>query len=87
MDCGLNVIEQVDILYEIKNSNQSNFDKIKQYKKYLLDDKSYRFPDIFLEFIARERLDLKFTQNEINDMRAKFDLKTEQIKTENETPI
>ena len=87
MDCGLNVIEQVDILYEIKNSNQSNFDKIKQYKKYLLDDKSYRFPDIFLEFIARERLDLKFTKDEIIDMRQKFDLKTEQIKNENETPI
>tara|TARA_R110000796_G_scaffold106224_2_gene216615 strand:+ start:217 stop:480 length:264 start_codon:yes stop_codon:yes gene_type:complete len=87
MDCGLGVIEQVDILYEIKNSNQSNYDKIKQYKKYLLDDKSYRFPDIFLEFIARERLDLKFTKDEIIDMRQKFDLKTEQIKTENETPI
>ena len=87
MDCGLGVIDGIDILDEIKNSNQSNYDKIKQYKKYLLDDKSYRFPDIFLEFIARERLDLKFTQDEINDMRAKFDLKTEQIKTENETPI
>lgn len=32
---------------------------------YLLNDCNYRLPDIFLEFIAREKLEYKYTEQEI----------------------
>jgi hypothetical protein len=87
MDCGLGIIDGIDILERIKSSNQTDYQKITEYKKYLLDDKSYRFPDMFLEFIARERLDLKFTEEEIATMREQSNLSQQRIKEEDAIPI
>ncbi len=80
MDSGLGMIKEKSVLEKIKNSTSSNYNKIKEYKKYLLDDKNFRFPEQFLEIIAREHLGLQYTEDEIQTMRDQFDLKKQEIK-------
>mgnify|MGYP003663487170 FL=1 len=77
MDTGLGFIEEVDKLTEIKNSSYDPIDKIRLYKDYLLNDCNYRLPDVFLEFVAREKLDLKYTEEEINNMKQQYHRKKE----------
>tara|TARA_R110000851_G_scaffold28945_1_gene80327 strand:- start:848 stop:1153 length:306 start_codon:yes stop_codon:yes gene_type:complete len=79
MDSGLGFIEEVDKLKEIKNSSYDPNDKIRMYKDYLLNDCNYRLPDIFLEFVAREKLDLKYTEEEITNMKEQYYRKKEII--------
>ena len=82
MDCGLSFIEEVDKLTEIKNSSYDPIDKIRLYKDYLLNDCNYRLPDIFLEFVAREQLDLKYTEAEINNMKEQYYHKKEIVENQ-----
>ena len=86
MDCGLSVAPPKDMLKEIKESGQSDYVKIREYKKYLLDDQNLRFPDIFLEFIARERLELPFSEEEIREMREHSQQKQEEIEIQDAMP-
>ena len=79
MDSGLGFIEEVDRLKEIKNSTYDPSDKIRMYKDYLLNECNYRLPDIFLEFVAREKLDLKYTEEEITNMKEQYYRKKEII--------
>tara|TARA_R110000803_G_scaffold4467_2_gene15039 strand:- start:120 stop:419 length:300 start_codon:yes stop_codon:yes gene_type:complete len=82
MDCGLGFLEEVDKLTEIKNSSYDPIDKIRLYKEYLLNDCNYRLPDIFLEFVAREKLDLKYTEAEINNMKEQYYHKKEIVENQ-----
>ena len=76
--------EERDIIGEIKsNIKLTKKEKIEKYKDYLLNDCNYRLPDIFLEFIAREQLDCKFTEEEIKNMREHFHRKQEEIEDQN----
>ena len=76
--------EERDIISEIKyNDKLTKKEKIKKYKDYLLDDCNYRLPDIFLEFVAREHLDLKYREEEIINMREQFHRKQEEIEEQN----
>tara|TARA_R110000796_G_scaffold177266_2_gene294115 strand:- start:4244 stop:4543 length:300 start_codon:yes stop_codon:yes gene_type:complete len=77
MNSGLGFIEEIDKLTEIKNSSYDPNDKIRMYKDYLLNDCNYRLPDVFLEFVAREKLDLKYTEEEINNMKQEYIRKKE----------
>ena len=85
MDCGLEMIsEEVDIISEIKNNSKLNKrEQIKKYMDYLLNDCNYRLPDMFLEFIAREKLDYKYTEEEIKRMRGEFHRRQEEIEDQN----
>ena len=87
MDSGLSVAPPKNILKEIKESGQSDYVKIREYKKHLLDTENLRFPDIFLEFIARERLELPFTEEEIREMREHSQQKQEEIQIQDAMPI
>ena len=81
---GLSVIdEEYDIISEIKNSNLNKREQIKKYKDYLLNDCNYRLPDMFLEIVAREHLDYKYTESEITKMRETFHRKQEEIEEQN----
>lgn len=82
MDTGLGFIDKVDKLTEIKNSSYDPIDKIRLYKDYLLNDCNYRLPDIFLEFVAREQLDLKYTEAEINNMKEQYYHKKEIVENQ-----
>ena len=82
MDTGLGFIDEVDKLTEIKNSSYDPIDKIRLYKDYLLNDCNYRLPDIFLEFVAREQLDLKYTEAEINNMKEQYYHKKEIVENQ-----
>ena len=73
----------IDRLEEIKNSLKSQTEKIDEYKNYLLEDCNYRLPDVFLEFIAREKLDCKYTEDELKTMRESYLKRKEQIEREN----
>lgn len=76
--------EETDIISEIKlNDKLTKNEKIKKYKDYLLDDCNYRLPDIFLEFIAREQLDLKYKEAEIIHMREQYHRKREEVEEQN----
>lgn len=81
---ALSVIdEEYDIISEIKNSNLNKKEQIKKYKDYLLNDCNYRLPDMFLEIVAREHLDYKYTESEITKMRETFLRKQEEIEEQN----
>ena len=81
---ALSVIdEEYDIISEIKNSNLNKREQIKKYKDYLLNDCNYRLPDMFLEIVAREHLDYKYTESEITKMRETFLRKQEEIEEQN----
>ncbi len=74
---GLSLLEEEnDIISEIKyNDKLTKKEKIKKYKDYLLDECNYRLPDMFLEFIAREQLDLKYTEEELSNIRNQYNKK------------
>ncbi len=82
---GLSLLEEEnDIISEIKyNDKLTKKEKIKKYKDYLLDDCNYRLPDMFLEFIAREQLDLKYTEEELSNIRNQYNKKKEIIEEQN----
>ncbi len=76
--------EEYDIVSEIKSNDKlTKKEQIKKYMDYLLNDCNYRLPDIFLEFIAREKLDYKYTEQEIKDMRGQFLRRQEEIEDQN----
>ena len=76
--------EEYDIVSEIKlNDKLTKKEQIKKYMDYLLNDCNYRLPDIFLEFIAREKLEYKYTEQEIKNMREHFLRRQEEIEDQN----
>ena len=76
--------EEYDIVSEIKSNDKlTKKEQIKKYMDYLLNDCNYRLPDIFLEFIAREKLEYKYTEQEIKDMREHFLRRQEEIEDQN----
>ena len=82
---GLSMLnEEYDIISEIKsNYKLTKKEQIEKYMDYLLNDCNYRLPDIFLEFIAREKLDYKFTEEEIKNMREQFHRRQEEVEEQN----
>jgi len=73
------------LLEELKNNLiMPNYLKIKTYKEYLLKEKQLYYPDAMLEVIAREHLNLKFTEEQLTDIREKFNKNQEKIQKENE---
>jgi uncharacterized protein YutD len=82
---GLSMLnEEKDIVSEIKsNIKLTKKEKIEKYMDYLLNDCNYRLPNIFLEFIAREQLDYKFTEEEIKNMREHFHRRQEELEEQN----
>ncbi len=82
---GLSMLnEEYDIISEIKsNCKLTKKEQIEKYMDYLLNDCNYRLPDIFLEFIAREKLDYKFTEEEIKNMREQFHRRQEEVEEQN----
>jgi hypothetical protein len=76
--------EEYDIVSEIKSNDKlTKKEQIKKYMDYLLNDCNYRLPDIFLEFIAREKLEYKYTEQEIKNMREHFLRRQEEIEDQN----
>lgn len=76
--------EEYDIISEIKsNEKLTKKEQIKKYMDYLLNDCNTCLPDIFLEFIAREKLEYKYTEEEIKNMREQFHRKQEEIEEQN----
>lgn len=82
---GLSMLnEEYDIVSEIKSNDKlTKKEQIKKYMDYLLNDCNYRLPDIFLEFIAREKLEYKYTEQEIKNMREHFLRRQEEIEDQN----
>tara|TARA_R110001592_G_scaffold111626_3_gene309192 strand:+ start:5585 stop:5875 length:291 start_codon:yes stop_codon:yes gene_type:complete len=56
-------------LQEIKNSGYSKEVQIKEYMNYLYKNCDYRFPEFMLEWVAREHLDYKFTEEELEGLK------------------
>ncbi len=56
-------------LQEIKNSGLSKEIQIRDYMDYLFKSCDYRFTEFMLEWVAREHLDYKFTEEELEEMR------------------
>ena len=56
-------------LQEIKNSGLSKEIQIRDYMDYLYKNCDYRFPEFMLEWVAREHLDYKFTEAEIEALK------------------
>jgi len=80
--------EERDIVSEIKsNIKLTKKEQIEKYMDYLLNDCNYRLPDIFLEFIAREKLDYKFTEEEIKNMREHFHRRQEELEEQNKLAV
>ena len=62
-----------NLLEELKNNQtMPNYTKIKLYKEYLVNEKKLYYPDMMIEFIAREHLDLKYTEEQLIKMREDF---------------
>ena len=61
------------LLEELKdNCELPNYTKIKMYKKYLVDEKKLYYPDMLIEYVAREHLGLQHTKEELSKMREEF---------------
>ena len=59
-----------DILEELKNNViMPNYLKIKTYKDYLINEKKYYYPDMLIEWIAREHLGLQRTEEQLFKIR------------------
>ena len=81
MDCVSVVIDSEDILEEIKNNvAMPNYLKIKTYKDYLVNEKKYYYPDMLLDWVAREHLELQRTEEELQKMRNDYLNKMEEIR-------
>jgi hypothetical protein len=83
MDCVSVIRDNNDIIEEIKNNvAMPNFLKIKTYKDYLVNEKKYYYPDMLIEWIAREHLGLQKTEEELSQMRNEYLDKVKQIEEE-----
>jgi hypothetical protein len=83
MDCVSVVRDTEDIIEEIKNNvAMPNFLKIKTYKDYLINEKKYYYPDMLLDWVAREHLGLQRTEEELATMRKEYLDKVKQIEEE-----
>tara|TARA_R100001198_G_C5115765_1_gene141002 strand:- start:85 stop:393 length:309 start_codon:yes stop_codon:yes gene_type:complete len=81
MDCISVVRDECDILEEIKNNKvMPDYLKIKTYKDYLFNEKKYYYPDMLLDWVAREKLGLQRTEEELEKMRNDYLNKVEEIK-------
>ncbi len=81
MDCVGIVRDNEDILEEIKNNvAMPNYLKIKTYKDYLVNEKKYYYPDMLLDWVAREHLELQRTEEELQKMRNDYLNKMEEIR-------
>lgn len=77
--------QETNILEELKsNTMMPNYLKIKTYKDYLFNEKKYYYPDMLLEWVAREHLGLQRTEEELKKMREEYLDKMKQIEIENE---
>lgn len=84
MDCVSVVRDNNDILEELKNNAMMpNYLKIKTYKDYLLNEKKYYYPDMLLDWIARENLGLQRTEEELSQMRKEYLDKVKEIEEQN----
>ena len=73
-----------DILEELKNNvMMPNYLKIKTYKDYLLNEKKYYYPDMLLDWVAREHLGLQRTEEELSQMRKEYLDKVKEIEEQN----
>tara|TARA_R100001509_G_C4737607_1_gene172093 strand:+ start:93 stop:401 length:309 start_codon:yes stop_codon:yes gene_type:complete len=80
MDCVSVVRDKDDIIEEIKNNvAMPNYLKIKTYKDYLINEKKYYYPDMLIEWIAREHLGLQRTEEELKEMREEYLEKVKEI--------
>jgi len=83
MDCVSVIRDNSDIIEEIKNNvAMPNFLKIKTYKDYLINEKKYYYPDMLIEWVAREHLGLQRTEEELSQMRNEYLDKVKQIEEE-----
>mgnify|MGYP003624402930 FL=1 len=81
MDCVGIIRDNEDILEEIKNNvAMPNYLKIKTYKDYLVNEKKYYYPDMLLDWVAREHLELQRTEEELQKMRNDYLNKMEEIR-------
>lgn len=87
MKTGLEFTDELDKLQELKESNYSKNDKIKMYKDFLLNDCEIRLPDICLELVARKKLDLEYTEEELNNIKNKYEEKKSIIEYQNNQPV
>ena len=73
-----------DILEELKNNvMMPNYLKIKTYKDYLFNEKKYYYPDMLLDWVAREHLGLQRTEEELSQMRKEYLDKVKEIEEQN----
>ncbi len=84
MDCVSVIRDKCDLLEELKsNTMMPNFIKIRTYKDYLVNEKKYYYPDMLIEWIAREHLGLQRTEEEIKEIRKEYLDKVETLEEEN----
>jgi len=84
MECVSVIRDNSDLLEELKNNPaMPNYIKIKTYKEYLLNEKKYYYPDMLLDWVAREHLGLQRTEEELKKMREEYLDKVKQIEEEN----
>ena len=77
-----------NLLQELKdNDMMPNYTKIKLYKEYLVNEKKLYYPDMLIEWIAREHLDLKYSEEDLCVMREDFVNKQNKINNENKLSI
>jgi type III secretory pathway component EscV len=80
MDCVSVIRDNNDIIEELKNNvAMPNYLKIKTYKDYLINEKKYYYPDMLIEWIAREHLGLQRTEEELSQMRNEYLEKVKEI--------
>jgi type III secretory pathway component EscV len=80
MDCVSVIRDNNDIIEELKNNvAMPNYLKIKTYKDYLVNEKKYYYPDMLIEWIAREHLGLQRTEEELSQMRNEYLEKVKEI--------
>ena len=73
MDCVSVVRDNSDLLEELKNNTaMPNYVKIKTYKDYLINEKKYYYPDMLLDWVAREHLGLQRSEEELKKMRMEY---------------
>jgi hypothetical protein len=83
MDCVSVIRDNSDLLEELKNNPaMPNYIKIKTYKEYLYNEKKYYYPDMLLDWVAREHLGLQRTEEELKKMREEYLDKVKQIEEE-----
>ena len=80
MECVSVIRDNTDLLEELKNNPvMPNYIKIKTYKEYLLNEKKYYYPDMLLDWVAREHLGLQRSEEELKKMREEYLDKVKEI--------